>query len=239
MAFSVSILINLVALVLLAGAGKSLSSTNQVSPFKFCTGSAKYNVTFINMLTSDRFGSLIPSNGLGYSPLTATGHSNRVSILTVRGYASEEVEAIAETSNNARLLSMLKTLQKAGQGVKGFAAASDPTMPGSSTSVVVNVDCKHPFITGLAMIGPSPDWFVQISNVNMYSRRSRRFLSIRYGHLIAYDAGTDDGREFTPADPTLDIPTVPQRNIAPLVEDDTDRFRGRIVGKYLIKKVRN
>lgn len=56
--------------------------------------------------------------------------------------------------------------------------------------------------------------------------------------LIAYDAGVDDGRDFTPPlDTSLDEPTAPQKNIAPLVEDETDRFEGRIVGKYVIQKI--
>lgn len=189
------------------------------------------------MLTPRRFRSLIPSTGLLFSPLTVAGHSNRVSILTVRDQASKEVEAIAETGDNAPLIHKLNMMRNAKHGVKGFGAASGPVMPGKSVMVAVNVDCKHPFITGLAMIAPSPDWFVQISNVNMYSRRFRKFRHHRFGYLIAYDAGTDDGREFTPGDRSLDIPTVPQKNIAPLVEDETDRFRGRIVGRYMIKRI--
>ena len=51
-------------------------------------------------------------------------------------------------------------------------------------------------------------------------------------------AGVDDGREFTdPSDASLDIPTEPTLNIAPLVEDETDRFDGKYVGYYEIKLI--
>lgn len=72
----------------------------------------------------------------------------------------------------------------------------------------------------------------------MYSWKGGKFRRRRYGYMLAYDAGTDNGKEFTdPADASLDLPTVPQKNIAPLVEDDTDQFDGRIVGRFTIKKM--
>ena len=189
-------------------------------------------------MTTDRFGSNIPAGGLNFSPLTVTSHSNRVSILTVRGYASDPVKSIAETGNSAPLVRILEDIRKTGHGVRSIQSAGGPTTAGSSVSLIVEVDCMHPFISGLSMIAPSPDWFAQISNVNMYSRRRQTFRRSRYGRLSAYDAGTDDGAGFTPpGDPSLDIPTQPRKNIAPLVEDPTDVFYGRPVGIYRIKLV--
>lgn len=224
-----------IVVLLLGGSPVFAEFYSFVSPF--CYGSAVYNVTFFNMLTTARFGSSIPST-LAYSPLTVTAHSNRFSILVLRGYASKEVQTIAQTGNNGPLLGMLKTLKSSGHGVKNFAASSSLTVPGSSVSVAIEADCNHPFITALAMIGPSPDWFVQISNVNIHSRRSRKYKNKIAGSLIAYDAGTDDGTDLTSIDSSIDIPTIPQKNIAPLREDITDRFMGRNVGKYIIKRIK-
>lgn len=235
MAFSKGMMMTIVALI----ASTVSASSSYPPPFAGCRGFARYNVTFYNVLTTQRFRSMIPSDGLSFSPLTATGHSNRVSILTVRGFASKAIEAIAETGDNSMLVRALRTLRASKQGVRSYRAASSGVMPGKSVTLMVNVDCMHPFISAVSMIAPSPDWIVQVSNVNMYSRRFRKFMRYRRGNLIAYDAGTDDGREFTaPSDTSLDIPTVPQKNIAPLVEDDTDRFEGRVVGKYLIKRIK-
>lgn len=216
----------------------SSSSFRNANPFENCAASAMYNVTFLNMLTTGHLGSLIPSTGLNFSSLTVVSHSNRVSLFTIRGFASEEVEAIAEKGDNALLLDTLEDLRRDNNGVKSFGGASGITGPGMATSIVVEVDCTHPFITGLSMIAPSPDWIVQINNVNMYSRKGQKFRRRRYGYMIAYDAGTDDGREFTdPSDPSLDLPTLPPKNIAPLVEDETDRLEGRIVGRFFIRKI--
>lgn len=225
----------LFCIVVAAAAGK-ISLASRESPFASCKGSAKYKVTFVNLLTPKLFGKLIPKDGLNYSPMVATGHSNRYSVLTIRARASREVEQIAETGVNTKLVRRLRRLVRKNQGVKSYAAASGPTMPGSSTTLTVRVDCEHPFITAISMIAPSPDWIVQINNFNVF--RDGKFIHRASGALIAYDGGVDDGREFTdPSDTSLDIPTEPQLNIAPLVEDDTDRFEGRDLGKYIIERV--
>lgn len=110
-------------------------------------------------------------------------------------------------------------------------------MPGSKTTLKVEVSCEMPFITIVSRIAPSPDWLVQVANYDTVGR-SGKFLKKAVGNLIAYDAGTDDGREFTPpSDLSLDLPTEPRLNIAPLVEDETDRFEGMVVGKYVIKRI--
>eukprot|EP00177_Eucheuma_denticulatum_P006618 GFKZ01012039.1.p1 GENE.GFKZ01012039.1~~GFKZ01012039.1.p1 ORF type:complete len:245 (+),score=31.57 GFKZ01012039.1:42-737(+) len=207
-------------------------------PFPRCSGSATYNVTFINQLTPERFGDRIPPVGLVFSPMVAVSHSNRLSFLTVRGLASPQVEQIAETGDNSAFVALATSLQGEERGVLTVADAPGPTMSGGSTSLMVEVDCENPFITALSMIAPSPDWIVQVNNRNMVDRLSGDFVTRMSGILIAYDAGVDDGMEFTPPmDLSLDLPTVPPLNIAPLVEDDTDRFNGRHVGRFIIMRM--
>lgn len=201
-----------------------------------CRGNASYEVTFVNLLTPGLFGARVPRSGLEFSPVTAVTHSNRVSLLTVRGFASAEVEAIAETGSNAALVAAARALR--GAGTRSVVSADGPTLPANATTVRVSVDCANPFLTALAMIAPSPDWIVQISNRNLFSAGRGAFVSGVAGFLVAYDAGTDSGGDFTdPMDASLDVPTVPAQNIAPLVEDVTDRFGGNVVGKYIVKRV--
>ncbi|PXF44893.1 Spondin-1 [Gracilariopsis chorda] len=202
-----------------------------------CTGRALYRVTFRNLLTPENFGDLIPETGLVFSPLAGASHSNRISFFTIRGFASPQVEQIAETGQNGRFVRLARNLKYSRRGVLSVSAANGPTMPGNTTTLYFFVDCAHPFITMLGMIAPSPDWIVQLNNRPLI--RDGEFISGENGTLIAYDTGTDDGREFTsPVDASLDMPTEPQQNIAPLVEDETDRFEGRIVGMFYIQRVK-
>lgn len=214
----------------------ALATVASAQAFKGCSGNATYTIKFFNLLTPGYFGDLIPGSGLVFSPLTAVSHSNRVSLLTVRGFASKEVEEVAETGNNGPLLALAERLR--GRGVRSAVGADGPTLAGNSTAVMVAADCAHPFVTVLGMIAPSPDWLVQVSNRNVVDAGTGAFVGRMEGDLIAYDAGVDDGREFTPpGDASLDEPTVPQKNIAPLVEDETDRFEGRVVGRYIIERM--
>eukprot|EP00177_Eucheuma_denticulatum_P000562 GFKZ01001007.1.p1 GENE.GFKZ01001007.1~~GFKZ01001007.1.p1 ORF type:complete len:256 (-),score=27.98 GFKZ01001007.1:138-824(-) len=227
---AISSLVSLSALILAVAASEN--------PFPGCSGNATYEITFTNFLTPGRFRNLIPETGLVFSPLAAVSHSNRLSFFTIRGFANKPVEILAETGSNTRFISLARRLRAAGRGVLSVTGADAVTMPGGSTTLEVDVDCENPFVTMLGMIAPSPDWIVQINNRNLFDVRARRFVRRQRGTLIAYDAGVDDGREFTPPmDLSLDLPTVPQKNIAPLVEDETDRFEGRVVGRFEIRKV--
>lgn len=211
-------------------------SSAQRMPFRGCKGEAKYMVSFRNFMTEGRYGPNVPS--LVFSPVTGVSHSNRVSLLTVRGYADEGTANIAKTGDNTVFLNNAEALKNLTGYVLSTDSSGGLTFPESSGRVKLTVDCMRPFVTVLAMIAPSPDWLVQVSNMNLYNTRSRSFVKRLDGNLIAYDAGVDSGSDFTdPGNATLDIPTEPPLNIAPLSEDETDPFGGRIVGRYIIRRV--
>ena len=219
------------------GRGRGMRPADRFVPFPNCRGKATYALTFNNRLTARQFGSLIPTSGLTYSPPIAVSHSNRVSLMTVRGFASPQVEAICKTGSNVPLARLSRKLRARGH-VRTVATASGPTRPGRSTTLRVTVDCKRPFTSMIGMIAPSPDWIVQVTNRNMFDERRGRFVQRTSGDLIAYDCGVDSGREFTnPMDTSLDEPTRPPKNIAPLREDETDRFEGRPVGSYVFRRI--
>lgn len=206
---------------------------------------ATYNVTIYNLLTPSRFPNAnLPESGLVLSPPALAAHSSRVSILTVRGYASPAIEAIAENGDNSLLVSALTALNNTeGGGVRSLAAATGPVPAGGSVSLQVTADCNNSILSGVAMIAPSPDWIIQFSNINLLRKIrtwrgvSEQFVSVQTS-LQAYDSGTDSGADLTdPADTTLDVPTEPKLNIAPLVEDDTDRFGGKRVSFVTIRRI--
>lgn len=204
------------------------------SATRTCRGSATYEVTFKNIMYSRRFPKVPNNLKLVYSPLLAVSHSPRQSVLVLRSYASDGVEKIAEQGDASVLKGALKSL--IGKGVNTVKVASGPTMLGKKTTLKVKVDCKNPYISALAMIAPSPDWLVAMSNFKAV--RNGYFVKYASGKLFAYDAGVDDGGDFTaPNDLSRDIPTKPQQNIVPLVEDETDVFGGKFVGYYVVKRV--
>ncbi len=109
-------------------------------------------------------------------------------------------------------------------------------MAGHYGYIKVKATCTNNYLSVISMIAPSPDWVVQINNMPLL--RKGKFIKKAYGRLVAYDCGTDSGREFTdPSNLSLDIPTHPRGVFRPLMQDETDRFMGRTVGFYKVIRV--
>lgn len=204
-----------------------------------CTGNsddtALYALTLQNFATRRNF-SVLPRSGLVFSPPVAISHGNRVTFFILRGMASQPVRILAEQGLNGPLIRLARGLRSSGL-VRSVINFRTPTMPGSSATMRIRVDCERPFISFAAMLAPSPDWIVARARENMLNPAGR-FRGMVTGPLFTYDSGTDSGGDFTPpSDLSLDIPTVPQQNIVPLREDDTDVFDGEAVGRFILRRI--
>ena len=73
----------------------------------------------------------------------------------------------------------------------------------------IKVPADHPLITLVSMIGPSPDWFVGVSGLSLLDGEGQ-WMYGRQVALYPYDAGTEDGTEFSLSNP----PTNPRGTIA-------------------------
>ena len=67
----------------------------------------------------------------------------------------------------------------------------------------------HPLLTLVSMIGPSPDWFVGVSGLSLLDAGGR-WRSQHSVNLYPYDAGTEEGEEFSLSNPA----TSPQGTIS-------------------------
>lgn len=76
----------------------------------------------------------------------------------------------------------------------------------SSTVLSFEINQPHSLVTLATMIGPSPDWFVGFSGLDLYNGGSwTEQLSVP---MWVYDAGTEDGVGFTLDNPASD-PVTP------------------------------
>jgi hypothetical protein len=81
------------------------------------------------------------------------------------------------------------TLSGAGLGVS----------PGQVTISAFTVSHSHPLVTLVSMIAPSPDWFVGVHGLPLVDDQGKwrdEVIVILY----PYDAGSDDGVDYTAAD---------------------------------------
>ena len=74
------------------------------------------------------------------------------------------------------------------QGVSGGGTGS--------ATFTITVTRTYPLVTLLSMIGPSPDWFVGVSGLSLLDS-SNQWRQNYQVNLFPYDAGTEDGTEFT------------------------------------------
>lgn len=70
-------------------------------------------------------------------------------------------------------------------------------LPGS-LKAEFKADAKHPYVSAVAMIAPSPDWFTGASNVALM--KDGKWVDEVKVTLWAWDAGADGGLTYKSAD---------------------------------------
>jgi hypothetical protein len=89
--------------------------------------------------------------------------------------------------------------------IQGIGIAS----PGN-TSVTFDVSAAFPLVSLVAMVAPSPDWFVGVHGLDL--RDGSGWKNEVTVDLFPYDAGTEQGTGFSLSNPD----TVPHQPVAPL-----------------------
>jgi len=68
----------------------------------------------------------------------------------------------------------------------------------------INVTYNHPWLSSMAKISPSPDWFVGFSDFRSISYDTETFYNRFVIQSYVWDAGTDDGQNYLSFDRDLD-----------------------------------
>ena len=150
-----------------------------------------YEVKFEgNWTTASTPGGVV--GGAHFTTLIGGVHGSGVSFWGAGEQASPGVEGVAELGSTGTFRSEVQssshTLSVIQQGVTG----------GGTGTATFNIDVTqtHPLVTLLSMIGPSPDWFVGVSGVSLLDG-ANEWRQSHVVDLFPYDAGTEDGTEFT------------------------------------------
>ena len=154
-----------------------------------------YEVTFEgNWTLASTPGGVV--GGAHFTTLIGGVHGSGVSFWEAGGQASAGVELVAELGSTGTFRSEVSgsshTLSVIQEGVSG----------GGTGTATFNIDVTrtHPLVTLLSMIGPSPDWFVGVSGVSLLDG-SDQWRQSYVVNLFPYDAGTEDGTEFSLSNP--------------------------------------
>ena len=159
-----------------------------------------YQVEFEgNWTTASTPGGVV--GGAHFTTLIGAVHSDDVTFWSSGSMASAGVEEVAEVGGVATFRNEVRvsphTRSVIQQGVSGGGRGR--------ATFTITLTPSHPRVTLLSMIGPSPDWFVGVSGLSLLDDADT-WRDVRVVDLYPYDAGTEDGTEFTLSNP----PTSPR-----------------------------
>ena len=157
--------------------------------------SITYSVTFQgNWTTASTPGGVV--GGAHFTTLIGAIHNDMVTFWESGGTATRGVENVAELGSTGNFKSEINANSNAvsviEQGVTGGGRGS--------ATFDITLTHDHPLVTLLSMIGPSPDWFVGVSGLSLLDAQGL-WMATRQVDLFPYDAGTEDGTEFTLSNP--------------------------------------
>ena len=134
--------------------------------------------------------------GAHFTTLIGGIHDAGVSFWRSGEPASPGIEAMAETGATGALRAEIVANSHAVAVVRQFVTGGGT----GGATFRIEVTAGHPLLTLTSMIGPSPDWFVGISGLSLLDD-DQGWHAERRVDLFPYDAGTEDGTEFTLSNP--------------------------------------
>lgn len=167
--------------------------------------SAKYQIEFNATWTSASHPLDYPA-GAHFSGLIGTTHDKSYVLFKDGGKATPGLEMLSEMGAHSPLDGEIKAAIASGKA--GALFESDPlfSFPGK-ISATFTADAAHPYVSAVAMIAPSPDWFTGVSKVSL--RKDGRWVDRVTYSLFAWDAGTDSGTTYE----SPDADTMPRQSV--------------------------
>lgn len=162
----------------------------------YSQSTATYDITFTSIWNSTDHTSL-PGNA-HWSKLVGACHKTPGVFLKVGELASAGIKNIAEIGNNTVFNEEVNNQINAGEANQYINGPSLGSATGDVLISNLQVDENYPLISLVSMIAPSPDWMIAIDGFSLLDNGAwKTSVSL---DVYAYDAGTDDGTDYTSAD---------------------------------------
>lgn len=157
-----------------------------------------------------------------FSDVVGGTHGRNFSFWGEGQFATPGLKQLAEWGATRIIDSELRSKSR---HFRSLVKASGLWYPGvnANTSSTFRVDKRRNLISLVSMLGPSPDWLVGVSGLNL-CLPSCSWVENQVIDLYPYDAGTDNGVSYM----SINIPAVPQEKIHKITpmypEDDRAPF---------------
>ncbi|XP_071791189.1 spondin-1-like [Asterias amurensis] len=182
---------------------------------------AKYTVSFRGLWSRDTHPKDFPGgHGDHWSDLIGASHTKDYTIWKYGGYASLGVQRVAEWGSPTTLE---RELLAQTRNIKTVIRSRGLWPARGNMSAVLSTNRTHNLVSMLSMIGPSPDWCVGVSRVNLCTEDCD-WLQYKEINLGPWDAGTDSGITFR----SDNAPTKPKEPIHPI----TSSFPSNPMGAF-------
>ncbi len=160
---------------------------------------AVYQVTFTSTwsaTTHPHPQNDFPANA-HWSPLIGAVHNSNITLWAAGALASAGIEQMAETGDTAALRNEITAA-----GSSAYATLTGSglgTASGLVSLAPFTATKEFPLVTLVTMIAPSPDWFAGVDNLSLLDTNGNWQDQVVVT-LYPYDAGSDDGADYTSAD---------------------------------------
>ena len=175
-------------------------------------GPAKYRVEVTPLWTKDNFPLEYPAAKAHFSGLIGTAHDSDYRIVRDGQPPSPGLERLSEMGKHDPLDAEIKAAIAAGDALALTESAPLKDFSKTATAEVM-VDDAHQWVTLVAMIAPSPDWFAAVTDVNLLENGA--WVASKTVDATAWDSGGDDGTTYLAADKDTNPKKPTAANMSP------------------------
>src|SRR6267142_6750586 len=186
-----------IVLLCVAACGKGSKSAAPAAPPgaarpSMPAGPAEYTVIVKSTWTKVSHPFEYPSDA-HFSGMIGASHNAKYSIFAVGRRPTPGLERLSEEGKHSPLSDEINAAIETGNALDMFETGSLKNFRDSLVTTV-QVDAKHPMVSAVMMVAPSPDWFTGASMVNLVENGT--WVASRTLTLPAYDSGGDDGTTY-------------------------------------------
>jgi len=190
-----------IALVGLIACGKGSKSSAPSAPPAAArpampAAPAEYTVIIKSTWTKTSHPFEYPSDA-HFSGMIGASHNAKYSIFAIGRRPTPGLERLSEEGKHSPLDTEIRAAIDQGNALMLFESGGLKNWKDSMVATV-RVDPKHPLVSVVNMIAPSPDWFTGASDVNLAENGG--WITRRSVTLYAYDSGGDDGTTYKARD---------------------------------------
>lgn len=157
---------------------------------------ARYRVVFESTWSAATHPTDFPADDPHFSGLIGGTHKSSVTFWQEGALASDGIKDMAERGRKTPLDSEVQQAITGGHAEHLLSGPDVDFSPGSA-SLEFDISQAFPLVSLVAMIAPSPDWFVGVSGLELFANGQWR-ESVRVD-LVGFDAGTDSGTTYRSA----------------------------------------